>query len=297
MLKFHRTSILESSAQTVVNTVNTVGVMGKGLAAAYKKKYPEMFRKYKVICDANMLVAGSFWLWKGSDQWVLNFATKKHWRNPSKFDYIEAGLVEFREKYNELGIREIAFPRLGCGNGGLNWDEVKPMMVHYLRNLPIDIYIHDFEANIGKPEHHFVSHKCRFAGSFDDFVEDIVLLLKRSHGHLKPLYYSDELNLHVDSKKNVFRENGEQTLIADEEDLFRIWRTLKSSVLTRDALPETPYDNALPIFSLLSYLPYIRPVRVSDLHGKSQIALEMLRANNSLDLSNSDNIQDEFKWG
>ena len=106
---------MNSSAQTVVNTVNTVGVMGKGLAAAFKERYPDMYVVYKKRCDDGELKPGSIWLWKGADQWVLNFATKKHWRNPSKLDYIRQGLLEFRGSYEAMGIREIAFPVWGVG--------------------------------------------------------------------------------------------------------------------------------------------------------------------------------------
>ena len=153
MLKFHRTSLMVSRSQTLVNTVNTVGVMGKGLAADFKAQYPEMFDEYRRLCSHEKIHPGKSFLWKGKGKWVLNFATKKHWRQPSKIEYLEDGLREFREKYEDWGIREVAFPRLGCGNGGLSWDDVKPVMLEYLVDLPIAVYIHDFEKNIGTPEH------------------------------------------------------------------------------------------------------------------------------------------------
>ena len=124
MIIYHRTSLLKSTSQTVVNTVNCVGVMGKGLAAAFKKQYPEMFERYKNICDQKLLDVGKLWLWKGPDQWVLNFPTKKHWRSPSQIEWIEAGLQKFVDHYERQGIKEIAFPKLGCGNGNLDWDIV-----------------------------------------------------------------------------------------------------------------------------------------------------------------------------
>ena len=96
MLRFHRTSLLTSRAQTVVNTVNTVGVMGKGIAAAFKERHPTMFLEYKRACEAGSLMPGSLWLWKDDAQWILNFATMKHWRNPSKLSFVEVGLKAFR---------------------------------------------------------------------------------------------------------------------------------------------------------------------------------------------------------
>jgi O-acetyl-ADP-ribose deacetylase (regulator of RNase III) len=122
--------------------------MGKGLAAEFKRRYPEMFTAYQRLCQDGKLEIGKLWLWKANDQWVLNFPTKKHWRNPSKLSYVEAGLKKFLAEYERRGIREISFPRLGCGNGGLDWQDVKPLMEQYLRRLPIPAYIHDFEKDI-----------------------------------------------------------------------------------------------------------------------------------------------------
>src|SRR6185369_4326034 len=128
MLIYRRTSILQSSAQTLVNTVNCVGVMGKGLAHAFKEREPSMFAAYKRICDEHRLEPGKLWLWRGSANWGLNFPTKVHWRNPSKLEWIEAGLEKFVAAYEAQGITEVSFPKLGCGNGNLDWEEVRPVM-------------------------------------------------------------------------------------------------------------------------------------------------------------------------
>jgi O-acetyl-ADP-ribose deacetylase (regulator of RNase III) len=139
MLTYIHTSILDSKAQTVTNTVNTVGVMGKGLASAMKRRYPDMFREYAKLCASHKLDVGQLWLWKTSNQWILNFPTKRHWRNPSKLSYIEAGLQKFIQEYERRGIWEISFPRLGCGNGNLDWGDVRPLMERYLANLPVQV--------------------------------------------------------------------------------------------------------------------------------------------------------------
>jgi O-acetyl-ADP-ribose deacetylase (regulator of RNase III) len=172
MLTYHRTSILTSQAQTVVNTVNTVGVMGKGIAAHFKHRYPEMFVAYQRLCRERKLDIGKLWLWKASDQWVLNFPTKRHWRNPSKLSYVEGGLQKFVAEYEGRGIREISFPRLGCGNGGLSWDDVRPLMERYLTRLPIPVFIHDFERDIGEPEHR-EKDQLRFSRSYETFTDHI----------------------------------------------------------------------------------------------------------------------------
>ncbi len=152
MLIYRRTSLLESPAQTLLNTVNCVGVMGKGLAHAFKEREPKMFQAYKRICDQKALEPGKLWLWRGNNGWVLNFPTKIHWRNPSKLEWIEQGLEKFVEAYAAQGISEISFPRLGCGNGNLDWEQVRPVMEHYLSKVDVPVYFHDHTVDVGLPE-------------------------------------------------------------------------------------------------------------------------------------------------
>jgi O-acetyl-ADP-ribose deacetylase (regulator of RNase III) len=143
MISYTQDSIFDSPAQTLVNAVNTVGVMGKGLALEFKHRYPAMFKEYEAICKRGELEIGKLWLYKSPDKWVLNFPTKIHWRNPSKVEYIEAALRTFVTTYEADGITSISLPMLGTGAGGLNWQkEVKPLMENYLSSLPIEIYIH-----------------------------------------------------------------------------------------------------------------------------------------------------------
>jgi len=150
MLVYLRTDLFQSPAQTLVNTVNTVGVMGKGIAKTFKQRYPEMFREYKICCDRGELRVGTLLLWRGPERWVLNFPTKTTWRQPSRLDYIEQGLVRFVENYTQLGIHSISFPPLGCGNGQLAWDAVRPVMEKHLKNVRIPVYIHDRQVS---PDH------------------------------------------------------------------------------------------------------------------------------------------------
>ena len=143
MLRYVTLNIFESPAQTLANTVNTVGIMGKGIAADYKKRYPEMFHRYAEFCANGMLTTGRLYLYRSPNKWVLNFPTKRHWRNPSKVEYIEDGLKKFVATWAEYGITSISFPQLGTGNGGLDWKkDVQPLMERYLKDLPLPIYIH-----------------------------------------------------------------------------------------------------------------------------------------------------------
>lgn len=141
MITYVKGDIFSSPAKILVNTVNTVGVMGKGIALEFKKRYPEMFYEYQELCKEKKYDIGSLLLWKKSEKWVLLFPTKRHWRQPSRLEYIEAGLQKFADNWDKLGADSIAFPRLGCGNGALDWDDVRPVMERYLAKIPLQIYI------------------------------------------------------------------------------------------------------------------------------------------------------------
>jgi hypothetical protein len=252
--------------------------MGKGIAAEFKSRYPEMFSEYKERCDRVQFTPGSIWLWKGPDQWVLNFSTKNHWRNPSRLEYIEKGLLEFRKSYEELGIREIAFPRLGCGNGGLNWDDVRPLMVRHLADLPIAVYIHDFQKDIGKPEHDLpLMRHVQTPTSFEEFCSDVKSTVEERAGKFRALllnsYFSVELTDNFSLKDRS--ECGQ--IVADSEDLFRVWTLLSFSEVSRADLPESVQPSALKLFSVLSELPYVRPVNIASKDGRINLAIECVR--------------------
>ena len=135
--------IFQSKAVTLVNTVNCVGIMGKGIAETFKKKYPQMFQDYKNRCEAGQLKPGRPYYYHDlTGISIINFPTKDHWRSSSKLSYIKDGLAWFVKNYQELEITSIAFPPLGCGNGGLTWDIVGPIMYQYLHDLPIEIEIY-----------------------------------------------------------------------------------------------------------------------------------------------------------
>jgi O-acetyl-ADP-ribose deacetylase (regulator of RNase III) len=109
--------IFRSPAKVLVNTVNTKGIMGKGLAKDFKAIYPEMFRKYQHLCEEKRFDVGQLYLFRTPNKWVLNFPTKRDWKHPSRPQYIEAGLKAFVNGYAKAGITSVAFPQLGCGHG------------------------------------------------------------------------------------------------------------------------------------------------------------------------------------
>ena len=141
-------NLFDSDAQVLVNTVNTVGVLGKGIAKEFKKQYPDMFERYKELCEEEKFDIGNLWPYNipDSDRLILNFPTKKHWRSRSKVEYIESGLRKFTQTYEDKGITSISFPMLGSSNGGLDWEtEVKPLMEKYLKDLPIEVWVHEYD--------------------------------------------------------------------------------------------------------------------------------------------------------
>ena len=142
MIKVLIGNMFESPTKTLVNTVNCVGVMGKGIAQEFKKRFPNMYTDYKQRCSMGDVEPGVPYYYEdmfGTS--IINFPTKKHWRSPSKFQDIVSGLDIFIEKYKEWGITSIAFPPLGCGNGGLEWAIVGPLMYQKLSALDIEIEI------------------------------------------------------------------------------------------------------------------------------------------------------------
>jgi O-acetyl-ADP-ribose deacetylase (regulator of RNase III) len=137
-------NIFNSKCQTLVNTVNCVGVMGRGIALVHRLRHPAMNEQYKEYCRDGRISIGKLFLYTktGTDPWILNFPTKDDWKKPSKIEFIEAGLKKFEETWKAKGITSIAFPVLGTHNGGLSLQEVMPVMISHLANchLPIEIF-------------------------------------------------------------------------------------------------------------------------------------------------------------
>lgn len=267
MIIYRRTSIFDSPAQTLVNTVNCVGIMGKGLAHAFKEREPDMFKAYKRICDDKALVPGKLWLWRGRKSWVLNFPTKIHWRNPSRLDWIEQGLEKFVSAYAAQGITEISFPQLGCGNGGLKWDDVRPLMEHYLRKIDIPVYIHDFAVNVGLPEHlEPVAAALREASlesnSFDGFIKAIERALDVSSGQLTTLGSQASFVATMDKGRGLSIETASETCLFEEDDLRSVWLDLQKGLVTRRKAGWSISGGGEPLISLLSVLPNARPVQI-----------------------------------
>lgn len=141
--------LLRSEVQTLVNPVNCVGSMGRGLALSLRKKYPDMYQDYLFRCMRRDVRLGHpYAYYDETGRVILNFPTKGHFRELSSLNHIEAGLIRFVKQYEALGIRSIAFPALGCGCGKLAWTDVFPVMQKHLATLPlyIEVYMPHIDA-------------------------------------------------------------------------------------------------------------------------------------------------------
>ncbi|HEX5244148.1 MAG TPA: macro domain-containing protein [Tepidisphaeraceae bacterium] len=149
MIRMAHGNLLDADVDALVNTVNTVGVMGKGIALMFKERFPENYEAYAAACKRKELAVGRMFVTESPElkgpRWIINFPTKAHWRNPSKIEWIESGLQDLHRVVKEKRIKSIAIPPLGSGNGGLNWHEVRPLIEASLSDL------HDVEVVIYEP--------------------------------------------------------------------------------------------------------------------------------------------------
>jgi len=151
MIEVKKGNIFTTECQTIVNTVNCVGVMGAGIALEFKLRYPEMFNKYKIFCDDGLINIGNLWIYTIDNKEnlgytkILNFPTKEHWKYPTKKEYLEKGLQKFVDTYVSKNIESIAFPLLGASKGGMNENDSIRIMKNYLSKCDIKIEIWHFD--------------------------------------------------------------------------------------------------------------------------------------------------------
>lgn len=148
MIRYGTGNLLGSDAEALVNTVNTVGVMGKGIALMFKEAFPDNFAEYAHACAAGKVHVGKMMITERAaltgPRWIINFPTKQHWRHPSRLEWISAGLDDLRRIIESHGIKSVAIPPLGAGNGGLNWSDVKHEIERHLHDLPgVDIHVYE----------------------------------------------------------------------------------------------------------------------------------------------------------
>lgn len=192
-IAFKTGDMFTSHAEAMVNTVNCVGVMGKGVALEFKRRWPENYKFYKRACDRRELRPGSVLVFDrgnlfGSEgpRYLINFPTKDHWRAKSKLEYIESGLDALTFEVEKLGIRSIAIPPLGCGNGGLEWSVVRPLMQRKLANLAgVRVEIYGPLLEVAEPE--YVDVVAKMTRSRAIFIKAIASLEPRFGGSIDRL--------------------------------------------------------------------------------------------------------------
>ncbi|MBK8465655.1 MAG: macro domain-containing protein [Chloracidobacterium sp.] len=270
MITYIGSSIFESPAQVLVNTVNTEGVMGKGLALQFKKIFPEMFSEYQALCEQGKIDIGKLWIYKSPHKWVLNFPTKKLWRQPSRIEYIDFGLQKFVAEFGDLKIHSIAFPALGCGNGELNWAEVKPLMESHLRLIPADIFIHPPISNEEIPEHRSQKVVSKWLRSeprtlaFSEVWRDLKhVLANKSEFRTSSKTFSariidtSERYLEIDTRSRSYR--------IEYDDLLEVWSRFRAHGYLRRGVVTNSIEKVLYyIIPVLAELDYVDRIELSE---------------------------------
>lgn len=264
MIHYIEGDIFNSPAQVIVNTVNTVGVMGKGLALAFKQKYPKMFISYRNACEKKQLTVGKLMLFHAPDYWILLFPTKENWRNPSKLEYIEKGLMKFVNTYAEKNVTSIAFPKLGCGNGELDWNDVRPLMEKYLKPLPIEVYIYIGPGQNYVPEHKKTDETMDWLKknardmSFNGIKDDIL-----SKTQILPhefMFSGERYSVKWENGLKFMKEDEESSVFVSEDEFFKIWDHIRS----KGIFSISPGKKAFTLTAaLIESLGYISKVRIS----------------------------------
>lgn len=235
-IRYQKGDIFEATTQVIVNTVNCKGVMGKGLALAFKQRYPEMFSVYQQECKSGRLRIGRPTLYTKSTPWILNFPTKDNWKANSKIEYLEKGLEYFVNNYKQAGITSIAFPKLGVQNGKLSWDEVGPLMVKYLSQIDIDVHI--YIAN-GDTEYQYDAQaNSKMEAAIWEQFSEVALSLDR---------LQQEVSLSLREAKKIFNQRNATTFssLADIEAIETLAETALKKIkhyinLQRHAPAELP---------------------------------------------------------
>lgn len=141
MIEYARGNLLLAEAEALVNTVNTVGVMGKGIALQFKQAYPDNFEAYEKACKRKEVAPGRMFVFERhvlhGPRLIINFPTKRHWRHPARLSDIKSGLQDLVHVLREEKVSSVALPPLGCGNGGLDWSSVRPLIEQALSELPV----------------------------------------------------------------------------------------------------------------------------------------------------------------
>jgi O-acetyl-ADP-ribose deacetylase (regulator of RNase III) len=273
MITYVVCDLFTSPAQTLVNTVNTVGVMGKGIAKDFKAIYPEMFARYQELCERDQFNIGQLWPYRTSNKLVLNFPTKKHWRSPSRVEYIDAGLQNFAANFHVYGVTSISFPLLGCGNGELNWEsQVRPVMEQYLGELPIDVYIHlHNRQDPYTAEHRDLRQMKKWLRSepeslaFNEVWADLIAAIA-ANPYCTAIGTGEHIRIRIGGDEDsIILELADETIPIPQDAFLDLWQQLRAAgFLGSDYLPCGLSEYAHLIIPLMTKLRYIHKVEMAE---------------------------------
>lgn len=286
MITYVVCDLFASPARTLVNTVNTVGVMGKGIAKDFKSIYPEMFARYQELCEKGQFDVGQLWLYRTTNKWVLNFPTKKHWRSPSNPEYIESGLKTFAATYHAYGITDISFPLLGCGNGELDWEtQVRPLMEQHLGNLPIDIYVHlQDRKDLYTPEHRNLRKMKKWLRgepeslAFNEVWADLIAAIA-ADPYIASIGNEERVPVRVGGDEaSIVLETSAGTIPIPEDAFLDLWQQLRATgFLGGEYLPSGLNNYSDQVIPLMVKLPYISRVEMVEQTNKAGLLKVGLR--------------------
>lgn len=286
MINYIACDLFTSPARVLVNTVNTVGVMGKGIAKDFKTIYPEMFQEYQRLCEQKQFDVGQLWLYKTEHKWVLNFPTKKHWRQSSRPEYIEAGLRKFADTYHVYGIMSISFPMLGCGNGELDWEtQVRPLMEQYLEKLPVTVYIHiQHVKDRFSPEHRNIREVKKWLRgepellAFSEVWSDLVAEFETS-ANVEPLDGGFGFTVRADAdREELVLETDVGTHVLPAEAIMDLWQQVRhAGFVPADSMPYGLDRYVRYVVPVMARLPYIHPVTMASKYDELSNSLPGLR--------------------
>ncbi|MCU0498824.1 MAG: macro domain-containing protein [Anaerolineae bacterium] len=277
MILYVADDLFQSPAKVLVNAVNTVGVMNHGNAADFKRFYPTMFAHYQALCDREQLTIGRLFLHQTAHKWVLNVPIKAHWREKATLQAIESGLQKFVSIYAEYGITSASFPTLGSED--LSWEtEIRPLMEAYLDPLPIITYVHHYDSGAAASRNTraiaaWLSQSPQ-AIAFEQFWRDLVQQIKRRTTYQTE--QGDEFQVGQDSKTRakhlVISRDGHSSFFS-ESMLADLWSYLGEAGY---CLPRNLPVHAAELITLLSTLPYLRPVALATVGGAMHTGLHYI---------------------
>lgn len=222
---------------------------------------------------------------------MLNFPTKNHWKGASKIEWIECGLEKFVSTYDEKGITSISFPKLGCGNGGLDWEVVRPLMEHYLGKVDAKVTIHDTEVGVDIPEH-FANPNPDFTTpkTFEDFAESIRQLIIQYPEKSRTILDGTPYTATLANETSVSYTVGGKGLIATEDDLRGVWLNLQAGPIAEQEVEWFNAEMQGTLLDTIARLPYTKATPI-ERNGKHLLQVSLGSGQNK---TQDANVQQNF---